>query len=225
MGYQYEEFIKAEYMAIQKIGQFVKACERWIKLPIGEWHTEALFRVYFTNKYDIFDAQRDSLHNIGVKNNAEIQETLDRTQVEVDELQLQLLAQSSIANQYHSVIDTVMSAQPQETDDTTIMSKMIAMTAHHQQEMVTMRAQVQQCYLANSLMAPLPPNPSLVVVTMRVQVQVRVQETVQERVQIPLETRTNYWLMDQKGLSKRKISTKVRECILVIRLRCVKKAS
>ena len=34
VGFQQEEFIEPGYMAIQQTGQFLKACERWKKLPI-----------------------------------------------------------------------------------------------------------------------------------------------------------------------------------------------
>ena len=57
----------------------------------------------------MFDAERDSLHDIGVANNAELQEKLDRTQAQVTKMGSQLKAQSVLATKYHAVIDTAIS--------------------------------------------------------------------------------------------------------------------
>ena len=70
----------------------------------------------------------------------------------------QLVAQSALATKYHSVIDTAMSMtqQTQETDDTSILTQMTANTAQHEQQMATMRQQLQKCQLANGGGPPPP---------------------------------------------------------------------
>ena len=47
-------------------------------------------------------------------------------------------AQSALATKYQAVIDTAMSMQTQETDDTTMETQLTAMTAHQDQQMATM---------------------------------------------------------------------------------------
>ena len=74
----------------------------------------------------------------------------------MSELQAQLIAQISVANKYHSVIDTAMSVQTQEMDNNMVISQMTAMSTQHNQEMAAMRAQIQQCYLANKGSRPPP---------------------------------------------------------------------
>jgi len=65
------DYIEAAYMAIQKTKQFAKACTNWKRKPPGDRATENQLRTYFGDKYEIFDAERDSLHDIGVANNVE----------------------------------------------------------------------------------------------------------------------------------------------------------
>ena len=81
-------------MAIRNTKQFTKACAHWKRKPPGERATEIQFRIYFCDKYEVFNAERDALHDIGVANNAKLQEKLDRTQAQVTEMSSKLLAQS-----------------------------------------------------------------------------------------------------------------------------------
>ena len=74
----------------------------------------------------------------------------------MSKIRAQLVAQSSIANKYHLVIDTAMSVQTQEMDNTTVMSQMIAISTQHNQEMADMRAQMQQCYFTKNGSQPPP---------------------------------------------------------------------
>ena len=96
-------------MAVRQTKQFTKACAHWKRKPPGERNTESQFRLYFSEKYKVFDAERDTLHDIGVANNAELQKKLERTQAQVTKMGAQLIAQSALATKYHSVIDTAMS--------------------------------------------------------------------------------------------------------------------
>ena len=146
-------------MAIQQSKQFTKACEQWKRKIAIERATEAQLREYFSQKYEVFDAERDSLHDIGAANNAELQENLEHTQAQVSKMSAQLVAQSALATKYHLVIDTailIQMSQTQETDDTSVSSQMTAFTAQHKQQMATMCQQLQQCQLANDGGIPPP---------------------------------------------------------------------
>ena len=106
--YPPEDFIEAGYMAIQQSKQFTKACEQCKRKTAIKRATEAQFREYFSNKYEVFDAEHDLLHDIGVANNAELKEKLERTQAQVSKMGAQLVAQSSLATKYPSLVDTAM---------------------------------------------------------------------------------------------------------------------
>jgi len=156
------DYIEAAYMAIQKTKQFAKACTNWKRKPPGDRATENQLRTYFGDKYEIFDAERDSLHDIGVANNVELQEKLDRTQAQVTAMSSQLVAQNELATKYHAVIDSAMSMtqQTEDTDDTSLSTQMTAFTAAHDQQMATLRRQHQeqlkQCQLTNAGTPPPP---------------------------------------------------------------------
>ena len=66
--YQVEDFIEAAYMVVQQTRQLVKVCKQWKRLPVNQRDTEMLFWEYFMQEYDIFDAQHNSLYDIGVAN-------------------------------------------------------------------------------------------------------------------------------------------------------------
>ena len=57
-------------------------CEKWKQKSSGERATEVLARAYFKDAYEIYDAERDSLHEIGVANNAVMQEKVDKLMAE-----------------------------------------------------------------------------------------------------------------------------------------------
>ena len=90
--YPDEDFVKALYMAVQKTKQFTKVCEKWKQKPAGERATEAQARTYFKGAYEIYDAERDSLHEIGVANNAVIQEKMDKLKAENMQMKLDMAA-------------------------------------------------------------------------------------------------------------------------------------
>ena len=77
----------------KKTKQFTKTCEEWKQKLIGNRSTEAQARAYFKAVYGIFDAERDSFHEIGVANNAVMQGKLDEAAAEMAQMKQQLAAQ------------------------------------------------------------------------------------------------------------------------------------
>ena len=71
--------IKFVYNAIQKTGQFPHACEKWKALPPIERETFRQIRVFFGNKYKVYDAQQNSLHQVGVANSVQLQDLQQAT--------------------------------------------------------------------------------------------------------------------------------------------------
>ena len=84
--YPDEDFLEAGYMAIWSSKQFTKACEIQKRKPAPNRATKAQFRTFFQEKYEIYDAGRDLLHDIGVANNAVMQEKLDQQQAQMEVL-------------------------------------------------------------------------------------------------------------------------------------------
>jgi hypothetical protein len=72
-------FIKYVYNAIRGSGQFEWACIKWKALPEIGRQTIAQIRTFFSRKYDIFDAQQNSLHQAGVANSVQFQELQQAT--------------------------------------------------------------------------------------------------------------------------------------------------
>jgi hypothetical protein len=72
-------FIKYVYNAIRGSGQFEGACIKWKALPENDRSTIAQIRTFFSRKYDIFDAQQNSLHQAGVANSVQFQELQQAT--------------------------------------------------------------------------------------------------------------------------------------------------
>ena len=68
--YTGEEWIETTYIVIRKTRQFDKDCTRWKRLPVNQRNTEQRMRTYFLDKYEVFGAQRYSLHNAGIENQA-----------------------------------------------------------------------------------------------------------------------------------------------------------
>ena len=74
--YLEEDFVEALYMVVQKTKQFQKACTKWKRKPAVDHATEAQPRAYFKDVYGIYDEERDSFHEVGVANNAVMQEKM-----------------------------------------------------------------------------------------------------------------------------------------------------
>ena len=67
--YPPQDFIEAVYMAVRGTKQFTKACEKWKRKPAQDQTTEAQARTFFKDVYEIFDAERESFHDMGLANN------------------------------------------------------------------------------------------------------------------------------------------------------------
>jgi hypothetical protein len=72
-------FVKYVYNVIRGSGQFEGACIEWKALPENERQTIVQIRTFFSKKYDIFDAQQNSLHQAGVANSVQFQELQQAT--------------------------------------------------------------------------------------------------------------------------------------------------
>jgi hypothetical protein len=72
-------FIKYVYNAIRGSGQFEGACIKWKALPVDDRQTIDQIRTFSSRKYDIFDAQQNSLHQAGVANSVQFQELQQAT--------------------------------------------------------------------------------------------------------------------------------------------------
>ena len=93
--YPEEDFVEALYMAVQKTKQFPKACSKWKKKLEADRATEAQAKAYFKDMYEVFDEQRDSLHDIGVANNVEMKETLAKLTADNVQMKLDMVAQNA----------------------------------------------------------------------------------------------------------------------------------
>ena len=150
--YPEEYFVEALYMAVQKTKQFPKACSKWKKKPEWAHNTEAQAKGYFKNMYEIFDEQRDSLHDIGVTNNVVMQEKLDSLAADNTLMRQKMVADRTRAKQYHEVIEQAMSmtqTTESERDDTTLQTQLSAFTASQAQntdiQFTKLRCQLEQC--------------------------------------------------------------------------------
>ena len=76
--YPEEDCVEALYMVVQKRKQFQKGCTKWKRKPAVDRAAKAQARAYFKDVYAIFEEERDSFHEVGVANNAVIQEKMDK---------------------------------------------------------------------------------------------------------------------------------------------------
>mmetsp|Transcript_24127 Transcript_24127/g.27593 ORF Transcript_24127/g.27593 Transcript_24127/m.27593 type:complete len:179 (-) Transcript_24127:381-917(-) len=124
--YPEEDFIEALYMVVKKTKQFTKACEKWKRKPLVDRSTETQAREYFKGVYEIFDAKRDSLHDMGVTNNVVMQEKMDSLAAENAQMKQEMAANQSKNEKYHHVINTTMSmiqATEETADNTTLQTQ------------------------------------------------------------------------------------------------------
>jgi len=107
-------------------------------------------RTYFFDKYELFDAQRDSLHDVEIANQAtEFQDKLQKLEQEV--------ATERAANAgMRQMIDTAM-AQTTVQDDESMISQMAVMTAMHKKQMEEMHNHTGQPYCGSTVGNPPPP--------------------------------------------------------------------
>ena len=152
--YPEKNFVEALYMAVQKTKQFPKACSKWKKKPEWARNTQAQAKAYFKDMYELFDEQRDSLHEMGVANNGVMQEQLDSLAAENKLMRQDIVTNITRAKQYHNVIEHAMSLtrtteSKRDRDDTTLQTQFWAFTASQTQQLDTqfaqLRRQLDQC--------------------------------------------------------------------------------
>ena len=93
------------------------------KKPTSDRATEAQVRTYFKEACEIYDAEHDSLHEMGVANNAVIQEKMDKLTAKNVQMKQVITDNQAKNEKYHQVIETAMSmtrAPTEETDDMTL---------------------------------------------------------------------------------------------------------
>jgi hypothetical protein len=92
-------FCEYTYNAIKNSGQFESACIKWKALdtanqllPVPVPATALAMREFFTKKYDVFDANNDSLREAGIANNVQLQALVQATNDQVAQLRSENLA-------------------------------------------------------------------------------------------------------------------------------------
>jgi len=151
--YPDEDFIEALYITVKKTKQFTKSCEKWKRKPPVDRSTKAQAREYFKGVYEIFDAQRDSFHEMGVANNVVMQEKMDSLAAENAQMKQEMAANQAKNEKYHHVIDTAMSmtqaTADTERDDTTLQTQWSAFTApqaaNTETEFADLQRRLEQC--------------------------------------------------------------------------------
>ena len=131
-------FVKHVYLAIRESGQFESACIKWKALPPTERETVAQIRTFFSRKYDVFDAQQNSLHHSGIANSVQLQEILQATsdglshvrdrQQEQDTRQRLQEARQEKQDAFNTTLMQLAKSKPTDIDDT--VTTFSAMTAH-----------------------------------------------------------------------------------------------
>ena len=156
--YQEEYFIEAVYMTIRGSKQLTKAYEKSKRKPVGNRFTEAQCRIFFKKTYEIYDAERDSLKDIGVANNGVLQRKLDQTTAGITEINKKFATHQAVVTKYYHEIDLAMSMErTEESDDTTNETQWSVFAASQDQWFATTQRQLEQCQLANSPGSPLSP--------------------------------------------------------------------
>ena len=128
---------------------------KWKNLPEAQRNAEASCRAHFQNKFDAFDAQRDSLRDAGIANNAEIEQDLAAMQQQNALMQHRI---DQLENASEQTGDTTPS-----TEQSSMVSKLGAMSAqqeHHAKQLAELKAQ-NEALLAKleSMNANKPPAP------------------------------------------------------------------
>ena len=95
--YPAEDFNEAVYMVVSGTKKFIKSCEKWKRKPVGDRSTEAQVRTFFKDVYEIFDANRNSFHEIGVAYNAVMQGKLNKISAENTQMKQQLAENQAVA--------------------------------------------------------------------------------------------------------------------------------
>ena len=99
-------------MAIQRTGEFNRDCEKWKRLPAPSRTTEAQIRVFFLEKYEMWDVNK-SLQDVGIAAQAERMAVLEQQN---RDLQAKFVAHSAQAQVYDGFIDHAMSDTTENND-------------------------------------------------------------------------------------------------------------
>ena len=121
--YSEEDFVEVLYMPAKKTKQFRKVCAKWKEKPTGNCATEAQARTYLKEAYEIYDAERDSLHEMRVANNVVMQEKIDTLTGNNAQMKLVMVENQAKNEKYGQVIKIAMSmtqAPTEKTDDMTL---------------------------------------------------------------------------------------------------------
>ena len=159
--YPQEDFVEALYMAVQKTKQFSKACTKWKKKDVADRATEDQAREFFEDMYEVFDDQRDSLHDVGVANNVEMKEKMDKLEADNANMRHEMATQKAKNERYQMVVDQAMSMTrgTEETDDMTLQTQQwSAFSASQDQQMAAMRKQLEDLMSKTCPPATSPPS-------------------------------------------------------------------
>ena len=151
-------------MAVQKTKQFSKACTKWKKKDEADRETEDQAREFFEDMYEVFDDQRDSLHDMGVANSA-VTAKMDKLEADNAYMRLEMATQNAKNERYQMVVDQAMSMTrgTEETDDMTLQTQQwTAFSASQEQQMAAMRKQLEDLMSKNATCPTATSPPSLI---------------------------------------------------------------
>jgi hypothetical protein len=141
-------FIKYVYSNIWGSGQFESSCIKWKALPAADRDTATHIRDFLGKKYDVYDAQQNSLHNAGVANSVQLQEILQATSDGLISVRDWQEAQDSRQEEQDSINATLLQMvklKSSDADDTaTTFSTMTSHTVVQQQQQQQQQRQQQQ---------------------------------------------------------------------------------
>jgi uncharacterized membrane protein YgcG len=127
----YKRCVKYGYSAIRGSGQFEAACIKWKALPAKERATMISIRTFFGKKYDVYDAQTNSLHSAGVANSFQLQELREVTNDGLISVRDQLEEQDNFVEEQVNFNDAILQMVKSNTmdDNATAFSAMTMNTA------------------------------------------------------------------------------------------------
>ena len=119
--------------AVKKSKQSTKLCKKWKQKPLIERSNTAQARVHFKGVYEIFDAERDSFHEMREANNVVMQEKKDSLAANNAQMKQEMATNQAKNEKYHHAIDTArfitQTTVDIERDDTTLQIQWLASTA------------------------------------------------------------------------------------------------
>jgi hypothetical protein len=136
-------FIKYVYNAIRGSGQFEGACIKWKALPEDDRATVTQIRTFFSRKYDVFDAQQNSLHQAGVANSVQFQELQQTT---TDAL---ISVRDRLEQQDANILQLTASTNNGD-DSASVFSAMTAHSAQKDRQIEELQAQLRTQRLSST---------------------------------------------------------------------------